>query len=506
MLAAGINTYQDRRGIQRTIESLYDHVDLIIVVDGRYPEWGNENLPKFSTDGTKEYCSTLDKVEYHELFADQKTKRTKYMQETKKHNCDLILVIDSDDFVHGTTNWKKFEDYIDYGLKNNTFEKQRTLEFQQIYNVEFIMTPERRQYIGRLFYKPYELKYISHWRIEKNRMQMKYPRFNMNHVPGLVMSSNDLMRSHNRIPVDVEYQWNLLYREHSISEQEYKSITRKRIFEQEIYNEVYVWKDYFKEQDIVNPLLCLTSPRDIKEVMDGLGTIIDCDKLIIKYHHTTRTYRLMRRYFLSHPEYTHLIVQPDDLVATIKHYNAIKNDVIANNYHVISGVCNCTVNDNRLAMDIDQLPERNRKLREYHYPPSSRVKGIVKVFWAGFPFSWIRRDVVERIEFEDDSRFNPSYTPNQGWATDVMFHNACFELGIPVFADCNVSMKHLKGHEIYEGFNIKTGIEEPKVYLVPKLQDKWKDITNECYEKHLEAGDKIPFSFMDPQTGRHRMI
>ena len=245
-LAVGINTYQDRKGIQRTIESLYDNVDFIIVVDGRYPSWGTDQDPQFSIDGTKEYCSSLDKVKYYEMFADQTEKRTKYMKLSKRYDCDLLLVVDSDDYVHQSTDWNTFKEYA-----NNVeyFRENKRERGQQIYNVEFIMTPTKRQYIGRLFYNPFELRYISHWKvvnITRNNNEVRYPRASLMNVPGLVMTSNDITRPKTRIPIDIEYQWNLLYKEGSINKERYTSPNMKRKFEQEIWNEAIVWEKYFE--------------------------------------------------------------------------------------------------------------------------------------------------------------------------------------------------------------------------------------------------------------------
>lgn len=496
MLAVGVITYQDRDGLERLFNSIYDHVDTIIVVDGRYPEWGTEDLPKLSTDGTKEYCELLDKVKYIGLFAPQKDKRTRYMSECKE---DLLLVLDADDFVHFTTDWNKFHNFINNG--NAMFEGLYNIEKNQIYNVDFILSPSNRQWLGRLYYKPYTLRYISHWRVERDGEEIGYPRQRDQRVPGLVCSSNDMTRPKSRVPTDIEYQWDLLYKEGSINRERYTDPHMKRQFENEINNEVIVWEQYFNKEKKIKPLLCFTSPRDIQEVKAGLDTI-PCDKLILKYVHTTRAYKIMQRYFMDHKQYTHLIVHPDDLVVTKGHFDLLKMDIVNSDYQVISGVCDCTVTDSRLAIDITALPHPVRKLRKYHYTKPSDVKGIVKVFWAGFPFTWIRRDVFYKdiVKFEDDTRFNITDPNNQGWATDVMFHFNCDFHKIPVYADTNVFMRHLKGHETTPEFQIMTGEREPKIYL------NETDITQECYDKYLTQEEKEPYYFKNPLTGKIQKI
>lgn len=240
-LAVGINTYQDRKGIQRTIESLYDHVDDIIVVDGKYLDWGKPNDPPFSTDGTKEYCYSLDKVRYYAYSDLQEKKRTWYMLQCK---CDLLLVADADDYIDESTDWDKFHRWIDTGQEY--MEGLFKIDMKQIYNVNFIMAPGRQQTLGRLYYKPYTLRYISHWRVERDGIQIIYPRSRTYVVPGLVMTSNDMLRPKERIPVDIKYQWDLLYKEGSINRERYTNPNEKRRFEQDIWNEAIVWEKYFE--------------------------------------------------------------------------------------------------------------------------------------------------------------------------------------------------------------------------------------------------------------------
>lgn len=252
-----------------------------------------------------------------------------------------------------------------------------------------------------------------------------------------------------------------------------------------------------------NPLVCLTQARDIQSVLFNFYQI-PADRLIVKYHHTTRAYKIMREYFLDNKEYTHLVVQPDDLIVTKADFEKLLE--ISPYYPVISGICNCTVSDPRIAMDITQMPNPNRKLRRYIYTDPIRAIGIVKVYWAGFPFTWIRRDIVERIPFEDDTRLNPGVPPNQGWATDVMFHYNCLQENIPVYANCEVFMKHLKGHPLTEDFQIKTGLERPQVVQLLSSTGQEQDITKYCHNKYLTEEDKVPYYFKDPQTGRKQNV
>ncbi len=60
MLYGVMVTYNDIPMVKRAIESIYDHVDQIIAVDGRFNDFPGDT--DVSTDGTIEYLRSLDKV------------------------------------------------------------------------------------------------------------------------------------------------------------------------------------------------------------------------------------------------------------------------------------------------------------------------------------------------------------------------------------------------------------------------------------------------------------
>ena len=251
---------------------------------------------------------------------------------------------------------------------------------------------------------------------------------------------------------------------------------------------------------LINPLITSPSPRDILEFKQGQDTI-PCDKLLVKYHHSKRAYKIMRSYFLEHGEYTHLILHPDDLIVNESHYNALKKTIEEHDYPVLSGVCIVSINvPQLLAVTESKLPTPYRRTRKYDFVNTrSSPRGIVKVLWSGFPFMWIRRDIVEKIEFEDDTRWNLQ-DPNKGWSFDVTFCYNCDKLEIPIYTDFDVMMKHLKD----AGNMIKTGQTKPKVLLVKDNEEK--DITQECHDKYLAKEDWIQYPHLNTTTHKLDMI
>jgi len=97
--------------LKQCIESVYNQVDRIIAIDGRYKDFPGRGW--YSTDGTIEYLLSLDKVEL--IFAAdmyEADKRNIYMELLK--DGDTVLILDGDEYIEGKI--KKLDRTVDIGL------------------------------------------------------------------------------------------------------------------------------------------------------------------------------------------------------------------------------------------------------------------------------------------------------------------------------------------------------------------------------------------------------
>jgi hypothetical protein len=83
--------------IKDCIESLYDKVDRIVAVDGRYLDF--PGTCDWSTDGTLEYLKSLDRVQVIIATASEVDKRNRYLEELL--DGDIVLNLDSDEILKG---------------------------------------------------------------------------------------------------------------------------------------------------------------------------------------------------------------------------------------------------------------------------------------------------------------------------------------------------------------------------------------------------------------------
>ena len=173
--------------------------------------------------------------------------------------------------------------------------------------------------------------------------------------------------------------------------------------------------------------------KDLPEVLDPLKEI-PCDKYYVNYYTAKQAFKFARDFFLNNEEYTHLIVQTVDMIATKEGFEALmKHD---QNYDIISGVMNVDLTDNKNNLAItDGIPSENPKGRIFNWVARKDYSELIQVDWIGFSFTRISRKVVKDLPFREDS---------SGYSQDVTFAIDCKNKNIPIYADTSFFFKHLR--------------------------------------------------------------
>lgn len=192
-------------------------------------------------------------------------------------------------------------------------------------------------------------------------------------------------------------------------------------------------------------LLAMPSPRDIDDVIRAWENLPD-DQLHVKYFKEWSAYQQIRNFFLDHIEYTHLAICPDDLVITPKDLDYLKDDIEKFDFPVVSGMSNVNMDKPDLMnVMIGSIPAKmaqNRtpfawnKFRDFK-------QDLTKVLFSGFPLMIIRRDIVEKIDFDSESKLD-GFDPDQVGNLDIHFCWRCYENNIPIWVDRRARMIHLR--------------------------------------------------------------
>lgn len=193
-------------------------------------------------------------------------------------------------------------------------------------------------------------------------------------------------------------------------------------------------------------LLGIPSPRNIPQVL-RCWYEMDADFIMPRHYREWSAYQIIRDFFLQEKQYTHLVLAADDLVFTQKNLNILKNDIRIHDYPIISGVCTVDGDWNRPINIIpDYLPSLNPKERSFPFIEYSELKeNITRVKFAGFPLMAIRRDIVEKIDFDSETKLTGG-DPNSIGNIDLIFCHNCEKLNIPIYVDKRIYMLHMRGN------------------------------------------------------------
>lgn len=257
-LAVGINVYNDTPGLKRCIDSLYEYVDLIIVIDGKYPSWGTKDDPPLSNDGLRdmiaEYTGRKENPASKIIRVDmpnkeQYEKRTKYLEIAGEYNCTHLLVIDADEYIQPGANWRQFRSRLDLDDRFEYALADGGLQYS--HNINYQATPDHHLSLARLIYKPGDLYYRSHWHLFRKsdgKLTTYQDVGDIYVVHGITITTDDLTRPMSRIESDIDYQWDLFLLEGHINKDKHDNPAEKKVFADHIIWEVNVWKEYKNKQ------------------------------------------------------------------------------------------------------------------------------------------------------------------------------------------------------------------------------------------------------------------
>lgn len=231
------------------------------------------------------------------------------------------------------------------------------------------------------------------------------------------------------------------------------------------------------------PLLCSPSPREIPEVMESHRKL-PYDKLYAKWFIESDAYWHLRNFFLKNPEYTHMILCPDDLVIKPEDMEQLWKDLQEYDYPILSGICNVDLDTMRDYFSItENLPHPVRALKKEDDPKRKRWWGwrwyswftsetikseqirqnrypIFRVLHSGFALQCLRRDVVEKISFITDAADN-GMKESETSSVDIMFSNSCAIAGIAIMVDPRIKMLHLR-----HGGSVEIQLGESEIWHV----------------------------------------
>lgn len=206
MLSVAVSIFNSLDELKRMISSVQKHVKYIIVVDGKFRDFDYQS--DLSTDGSRELLQSFDNV----MLIDapnlrEVEKRQVYLDKTKELDIDLLLVMDSDEYVE-CKDWDLFEKYCRFEYE--VYNKQTN---------QFGILVENANQIGkfdprpRIFAHPYDIKHMDN--DHKNFTTKSNRLLSMSSViVGLRLRHNYDLRSQSYQELRLAYQKKLTDSEH----------------------------------------------------------------------------------------------------------------------------------------------------------------------------------------------------------------------------------------------------------------------------------------------------
>jgi hypothetical protein len=228
-IAAGIVSFDDERGLRRCMNSIYEYMDLMIVIDGKFRYFEDDH--DISSDNSRDVVESFSNSEYY-CYPNltEIEKRNKYLEFAGDKNIDFLLVIDSDEFA--AINEAEFLFNLDK-LRNSKMNSDRCDgDNSDVYGAKIFEKhfekPNciRERYIERIFYKPGKLRYQS---IHCNLVDIDNPSRNFttgkysSEIHGITLYNDDDLRTNHYLERSIQYQSILLEGERA---------ARKKIFDQ----------------------------------------------------------------------------------------------------------------------------------------------------------------------------------------------------------------------------------------------------------------------------------
>ena len=181
-------------------------MDFIFAVDGRFPNFPSSS--DLSTDGSRELISSCSKAVLIDFPGFEVDKRSKYLEYCSLYSIDVLLIIDSDEYVLNPQSWYRFH----YNLTSLIFGRDRAK--YNVYAINLQSLGESKEFFAypRVWYKPDDMEYYGnrhYYFRNKNPLKFIVPHqgdHSENLIEGIDLGHNHELRSDSHQASRFAYQ------------------------------------------------------------------------------------------------------------------------------------------------------------------------------------------------------------------------------------------------------------------------------------------------------------
>ena len=206
--AAGIIFYDDKNSLERCLNSIHEVMDLIFCIDGKFRMLkANHDT---SMDGSRELVQEYPNTVLVDVVGEnQVEKRNKYLRLAKDYNVDVMLHIDSDEYVVGDLSG--FRRNLDFVLDPTSYRPK-------LYNLLIRTKRGEHTYVvsrPRIYHNPGLLRLLSirHYTLYDITAKPPTPlRVDCPTLQGIELHHDDELRDREWLRKMFDHQkWQILY-------------------------------------------------------------------------------------------------------------------------------------------------------------------------------------------------------------------------------------------------------------------------------------------------------
>jgi hypothetical protein len=235
-IGIGLSFYEDFDSLRRMLMSLQSYpIDMLIAVDGAYQGYPTKkwNSSDACLELFESFQTPLHRIAGPPSRLSQNAKRQIYFDVCKEDNIDCLIVMDSDEyFISERTNWPLFMEDLEQHIKDNAHT------YRQAYCIPVVLADKGVQKmpagysenLPRLFYRPWELRYVDdHYTIRNKKTGVMMTFEGNATLQHIVMGHDHKLRTKEYNDNTKKYEDELIEYENSVRDK------RKEEFSNEIY-------------------------------------------------------------------------------------------------------------------------------------------------------------------------------------------------------------------------------------------------------------------------------
>ncbi len=192
----------------------------------------------------------------------------------------------------------------------------------------------------------------------------------------------------------------------------------------------------------MNPLIFIPSVREIPRVIESWNEL-PYDKYVVRMKLEAPAYQDGRDFFLSHSEYTHIVIAPDDMVVDYDSFMTLQRDVKEYRLTNVAGIANLGQDDPDVYSCKPIGVPFIQKTKGSYYDKNNIPNELFTVGFTGFACQWLERELVEKLSFK-------GWCNNGQGCMDAQFSTEMNEMVNMQIVDPKTYFPHLRNEQYDE--------------------------------------------------------